>query len=411
MKYSKSLAFVVCLVILSTFVNAAGLGFDNPQLPQLKAPTQASVTSTLFNATASNSSIYWGNYLWTDYAMPTIKLFGYNQTTPSNSYTDTQITSLDNSTIARAGNFNCTAGQVMVNITTNSSGVFGHCVAVSSGIDSPTLNSTYARLDSGNNYSSGAGLQNFSDNALTTTGDIGCKDLTATGIIKAEEIDLSAATAANVLNLPTSGEITVPGAQSPIVFKHKTGDRIMRFFNWDTLFTDSADGCFFQFGRYYATFTANNGALLKRFAFSVEDGDGDGVIITPKSAGNVEIPEALLDVRGDVLVKARISSGTATITASSDTTSVSGINTLFITCAGGNVVIGGFTGGIDGQILHVIRKCATGNDVTLEHVEGVSDQDIYLHVGADETLNGEYGGWILVCDGSDWYDCSHAKHV
>jgi len=47
----------------------------------------------------------------------------------------------------------------------------------------------------------------------------------------------------------------------------------------------------------------------------------------------------------------------------------------------------------------------------LEHNEGTGNQDIFLHAGADETLNGEYGGWVLVCNGTHWYDTSHSKHV
>ena len=33
-----------------------------------------------------------------------------------------------------------------------------------------------------------------------------------------------------------------------------------------------------------------------------------------------------------------------------------------------------------------------------------------MHEGTDETI-GTWGGFTLVCDGSNWYDVSHAKHV
>ncbi|MBA7670355.1 hypothetical protein ES703_78500 [subsurface metagenome] len=75
------------------------------------------------------------------------------------------------------------------------------------------------------------------------------------------------------------------------------------------------------------------------------------------------------------------------------------------------MVIGGFIGGVNGQVLHIARLCAAANNATLEHNEGTGNQDIFLHKGADETLTGEYGGWTLACDGSNWYDVSHAKHV
>ena len=96
-----------------------------------------------------------------------------------------------------------------------------------------------------------------------------------------------------------------------------------------------------------------------------------------------------------------LSMTTDTITASADDTDVSEISVLFINPTAA-VVIGGFTGGVEGQVLHVVA-IDNDQDITLEHVEGVSDQDIYLHTGADETLSSEYGGWTLICDGSNWF--------
>ncbi len=104
-----------------------------------------------------------------------------------------------------------------------------------------------------------------------------------------------------------------------------------------------------------------------------------------------------------------LASATKTITASADNIDVSGINTLFVDPAAA-VVIGGFTGGVNGQELRVVVIDADQN-VTLEHAEGVGDQDVYMHLSADETLDSHYGGWNLVCNGSDWYDESHARHV
>lgn len=97
--------------------------------------------------------------------------------------------------------------------------------------------------------------------------------------------------------------------------------------------------------------------------------------------------------------------------APQDDVDVSNVNILFLDCAANDVVIGGFVGGINGQILHIARLCAAANDATLEHNEGTGNQNIFLHAGGDETLAGEYGGWALACDGTNWYDISHAKHV
>lgn len=97
--------------------------------------------------------------------------------------------------------------------------------------------------------------------------------------------------------------------------------------------------------------------------------------------------------------------------APQDDVDVSNVNILFLDCAANDIVIGGFVGGVNGQVLHIARLCAAVNDCTLEHNEGTANQNIFLHVGQDETLTGEYGGWCLVCDGTSWYDISHAKHV
>lgn len=94
-----------------------------------------------------------------------------------------------------------------------------------------------------------------------------------------------------------------------------------------------------------------------------------------------------------------------------DDVNVSNVRTLFLDPTANAIVIGGFKGGIDNQILHITRLNAAVNNTTLEHNEGTANQNIFLHAGLDETLNGEYGGWCLACDGSNWYDMSHSKHV
>ena len=90
---------------------------------------------------------------------------------------------------------------------------------------------------------------------------------------------------------------------------------------------------------------------------------------------------------------------------------VSNVNILFLDCSANDIVIGGFVGGVNGQVLDIARLCAAANNATLKHNAGSGNQDIFLHVGLDETLTGEYGGWNLVYNGSNWYDVSHAKHV
>lgn len=90
---------------------------------------------------------------------------------------------------------------------------------------------------------------------------------------------------------------------------------------------------------------------------------------------------------------------------------ISKVNIVFCDCSAGDISISAFIGGITGQIAHIARLCAAVNDVTLIHRIGPPNQLLNLHAGANETLTGEYGGWTLVCNGSQWYDVSHAKHV
>jgi len=97
--------------------------------------------------------------------------------------------------------------------------------------------------------------------------------------------------------------------------------------------------------------------------------------------------------------------------APQDDVDVSNVSILFIDCAANDVTIGGLVGGVNTQVLHIVRLCAAVNDVTLEHNEGTPNQNIFTHRGEDETLTGEYGGWTLVCNGTSWFDVSHAKHV
>jgi hypothetical protein len=80
------------------------------------------------------------------------------------------------------------------------------------------------------------------------------------------------------------------------------------------------------------------------------------------------------------------------------------INVLLIDASLNNVTLGGFINGVQGQIMHiVVTGIGAGNTVTVEHNEGTGNQDIFLTTGNDETLTNSYGGWTLVCDGSNWY--------
>lgn len=108
-------------------------------------------------------------------------------------------------------------------------------------------------------------------------------------------------------------------------------------------------------------------------------------------------------------IKGVLSSGQTTCSSSSDAFDVSGANSILVDSSGGDVVLGGLTGGVAGQIL-IITHHITGNNLTLEANEATGTQKFRLIDDSDETLS-SHGGWTLVCDGTDWFGGNHAKHV
>ena len=108
-----------------------------------------------------------------------------------------------------------------------------------------------------------------------------------------------------------------------------------------------------------------------------------------------------VDIDGTVTYK-----HTAFTTAGpTDNVDVSGTTVLEVDTSGGNVVIGGFTGGVQGQILYIV-KTDTANFIQLEHNEGGGSQDIFLTTGSDERVVG-FGGYTLYCNGTSWFSLSN----
>ena len=105
-----------------------------------------------------------------------------------------------------------------------------------------------------------------------------------------------------------------------------------------------------------------------------------------------------VDIDGTVTYK-----HTAFTTAGpTDNVDVSGTTVLEVDTSGGNVTIGGFTGGVQGQILYVIKTTSDVNRVILENNEGGGSQDIFLSSGADLSITLP-SGIALYCNGSDWF--------
>ena len=96
----------------------------------------------------------------------------------------------------------------------------------------------------------------------------------------------------------------------------------------------------------------------------------------------------------------RIVNASKTITSGGDAVDVANVNVLIVDKSGGNVTIGGFTGGTAGQVLHVVA-IADANNLIIEDAEGGGNQDINLG-NADVTWTALTGGLTLVCTGAAW---------
>lgn len=88
------------------------------------------------------------------------------------------------------------------------------------------------------------------------------------------------------------------------------------------------------------------------------------------------------------------------ITSDQDNLDVSGCSAVIANTSGGNIVIGGLSGGVLGQKL-IIFKILTANNLTIEHAEGVGNQDFQTDSG--DIVLGNKGGVHLICRNNAWY--------
>lgn len=110
----------------------------------------------------------------------------------------------------------------------------------------------------------------------------------------------------------------------------------------------------------------------------------------------------------NLIVHGAISSDVVEVTASQTNLDVSAVNTVFINITS-NIILSGLTGGVLGQIIEFVYKGNYVNTATFEDTAGTGDQDFYMHSRGDEVING--GGMTMTCDGSNWFDGGHARHV
>jgi len=106
-------------------------------------------------------------------------------------------------------------------------------------------------------------------------------------------------------------------------------------------------------------------------------------------------PTTTLDVEGTVSYK-HIS-----ITDGSDALDVSGCTVIESTPSGTDR-IGGLTGGVQGQVIHILKVDSGLGRLIIENNEGTGNQDIFLSSGADVMLSAR-GGITLYCNGTSWF--------
>lgn len=98
---------------------------------------------------------------------------------------------------------------------------------------------------------------------------------------------------------------------------------------------------------------------------------------------------------------------TNTITSSTDAADVSACNILLVDATGGDIAIGGFSGGVDHQIVYVF-KYLTNNRLTMEHEEGTGTQKLRNDAGGDIAFsNGIYGNICYICKSNKWYQLAY----
>ena len=112
-------------------------------------------------------------------------------------------------------------------------------------------------------------------------------------------------------------------------------------------------------------------------------------------------PESTLDVEGTVSFKQ------GSMTESSDAFDVSGATSFTVNSTAGNIVLGGLSGGVQGQIIYLAKITST-NSLTIEHNESTGTQKIICPAGVDLVLS-NYGGVTLLYNGSLWYVVSMAQ--
>jgi len=148
-----------------------------------------------------------------------------------------------------------------------------------------------------------------------------------------------------------------------------------------------------------STNDGNNGLIRFYDANDVESGQvyASASDLRLFSANDIIMTADTVDVVG------AIASGTTTISASSDAVDVTGVNTIFVNTGSGDVTIGGFTGGIDGQVVHIIKAPDSSNNMILEYNEAAGTEKLLNHAQVDLTFDKLGGATYVFGVQSKWW--------
>ena len=206
--------------------------------------------------------------------------------------------------------------------------------------------------------------------------------------------------------LTTSGNLGI-GTTSPSVELEVNGDIKANELTLDgtdagiTITNTGAIEMHFDAGTgHAANITSNNAIYMlagssQKLHFGANNTNSQMALDDGKLGIGTTSPTTTLDVEGTVSYK-HIS-----LTDSSDDLDVSGCTVVECTPSGTDT-LGGLTGGVQGQILHILKVDSGLGRIIIEHNEGTGNQDIFLSGGSDVMLSSR-GGITLYCNGTSWF--------